>query len=119
MPGEREREVPAVLEPDFDLLGLDIREDRALTDQLLSSQGAGLWALGVDSLQGFHLLGGVPHVLAGVGGRRHVLAHAAAATAPTSATTLPVLPLLLRHHHRHPAPSSLFPSKISKENREK
>lgn len=71
----------AILEPDFDLLGLDVAEDGALSDQLLPPQRAGLGALVVDPLQRLHLLGGVPHVLA----RVHLLARA-----------LPV------HRQRHP-----------------
>lgn len=71
---------PAILEPDFDLLGLDVGEDGALSDQLLPPQRAGLGALVVDPLQRLHLLGRVPHVLA----RVHLPARA-----------------LLVHHQRH------------------
>lgn len=47
---ERERErkiyihinIPAVLEPDLDLLRLDVGEDRAFADELLAAHGAGL-----------------------------------------------------------------------------
>jgi hypothetical protein len=64
------RTVPAVLEPDLDLLGVDAGEDGAVADQLLAAQRARLGALVVEPLQRLHLLRRVPHVLAGVHGRR-------------------------------------------------
>ena len=33
---------PSVLEPDLDLLGLDVAEDGAVPDDLLAAEGAGL-----------------------------------------------------------------------------
>jgi hypothetical protein len=60
----------AVLEPDLDLLGLDVAEDGAVPDELLPAQRAGLGALAVDALQRLHLLRRVPHVLARVHLRR-------------------------------------------------
>lgn len=56
--------IPSILEPDFDLFGLNVRENRALPNQLLPSQRARLWAFRVDSLQGLNLLWCVPHILA-------------------------------------------------------
>lgn len=58
--------VPAILEPDFDLLGLDVGENGAVFDELLAANGAGLGALVVDTLQCLHLLVGVTHILSGV-----------------------------------------------------
>jgi hypothetical protein len=62
--------VPAVLEPDLDLLGLDVAEDGAVPDELLPAQRGWLGALAVDALQRLHLLRRVPHVLARVHVRR-------------------------------------------------
>jgi hypothetical protein len=62
--------VPAVLEPDLDLLGLDVAEDGAVPDKLLPAQRGGLGALVVHALQRLHLLRRVPHVLARVHVRR-------------------------------------------------
>lgn len=42
--------VPSVLEPDFDLLRLDVGENRALANELLATHRTGLWALMVQSL---------------------------------------------------------------------
>jgi hypothetical protein len=79
---------PAVLEPDLDLLGLDVAEYGALPDELLPAQRAGLGALAVDPLERLHLLGRVAHVLARVHQRR-----------PTRRR--PVLAAPRRHHGRH------------------
>jgi len=80
---------PAVLEPDLDLLGLDVAEYGALPDELLPAQRAGLGALAVDALELLDLLGGVAHVLA----RVHL-------RCPTAARRRPVL-ASPDHHHRH------------------
>lgn len=53
----------AVLKPDFDLFGLNVAENRTLPNELLPSQGAGLWAFRVDPLQGLNLLWCISHVL--------------------------------------------------------
>lgn len=55
--------IPSILEPDFDLFGLDVGKDGALTNQLLPPHRARLGALRVHSLQCLHLLRRVPHVL--------------------------------------------------------
>jgi hypothetical protein len=47
---------PSVLEPDFDLLGFNVGKDRAVLDELLASDRAGLGALMVHTLQSLHLL---------------------------------------------------------------
>lgn len=78
---------PAVLEPDFDLLRLDVGENGALPDQLLPAHGAGLGTLSIDSLKSFNLLSSVADILAVI----KVLVYA------TSTTTLSVL----SHGHRH------------------
>jgi hypothetical protein len=78
---------PAVLEPDLDLLGLDVAEYGAVPDDLLAAQRAGLGAVAVDPLEHLHLLGGVAHVLARVHLRRP--------------GRRPVLAAPRRHHGRH------------------
>jgi hypothetical protein len=55
--------LPPVLEPDFDLLWLNVGQHRRLTDELLSSDGAGLGTLMIHPLQCLHLLVRVPHIL--------------------------------------------------------
>jgi hypothetical protein len=55
--------LPPVLEPDFDLLWLNVGQHRRLTDELLSSDGAGLGTLMIHPLQCLHLLVCVPHIL--------------------------------------------------------
>ena len=47
---------PAILKPDFDLLGLNISQNGTLSDQLLPAQRAWLRALGVNSFKSLHLL---------------------------------------------------------------
>jgi hypothetical protein len=79
--------IPAILEPDFDLLGVDVGENGALPDQLLPAQRAGLGALGIDPLERIDLLGRVPYILPGI---------KVPADAPTAA-----LSVLLSHRHRH------------------
>ncbi|BAS85430.1 Os03g0640825 [Oryza sativa Japonica Group] len=90
---------PAVLEPDLDLLGLDVAEYGALADELLAAERAGLGALAVDPLQRLHLLRGVAHVLARVHLRR-----------PSAARRRPVLPphSMHRRHHRRRHPRRPF-----------
>lgn len=78
--------IPAILEPDFDLLGVDVGENGALPDQLLPAQRAGLGALGIDPLERLDLFGRVPYILPRI---------KVPADAPTAA-----LPVLLSHH-RH------------------
>lgn len=82
--------LPAILKPYFDLLGLDVRQNGALSDQLLSSQGAGLGALSIDSFKRVHLLRGVPDILSTVS---KVLVYA-------SVTAVSVLSQRHRHFHR-------------------
>jgi len=77
--------IPAILEPDFDLLGVDVGENGALPDQLLPAQRAGLGALGIDPLERIDLLGRVPYILPGI---------KVPADAPTAA-----LSVLLSHRH--------------------
>lgn len=79
--------LPAILKPYFDLLGLDVRQNGALSDQLLPSQRARFRALSVYSFKGFHLFRRVPDILSVVS---KVLVYA-------STTALSVL----RHRHRH------------------
>jgi hypothetical protein len=79
--------IPAILEPDFDLLGVDVGENGALPDQLLPAQRAGLGALGIDPLESLDLLGRVPYILPGI---------QMPADAPTAA-----LSVVLSHGHRH------------------
>ncbi|RWW68044.1 hypothetical protein BHE74_00024460 [Ensete ventricosum] len=86
--------LPSVLEPDLDLLRLDVGEDGALPYELLSFQGAGLRALVVDPLERIYLLWSIPHVLPRLHRHRLLLA----------------LPrLLTAHNHRHLAPSKHIP----------
>jgi hypothetical protein len=85
--GPRSADSPAVLEPDLDLLGLDVAECGAVPDDLLAAQRAGLGAVAVDPLEHLHLLGGVAHVLARVHLRRP--------------RRRPVLAAARRHHRRH------------------
>ena len=109
---------PPVLEPDLDLLRLDVRQDRALPDQLLPPHRRRLRALRVHSLQRLHLLRRVADVLPAldlvVGFRALilcsavavvlvvVLVHAASAAALSlSLTLLLVMVLMMTHHHRH------------------
>lgn len=56
----------AILEPDFDLSRLDVAENGAFSNELLSTERARFRALGVNSLESFDLLRRVSHVLAGV-----------------------------------------------------
>ncbi|RWW75383.1 hypothetical protein BHE74_00016589 [Ensete ventricosum] len=93
----REKEValsidllPSVLEPDLDLLWLDVGENGTLPYELLPPQGARLRALGVDPLERLHLLRSVPHVLPRVHRRRGLL--------------LPLLRFPSARNHRHLLP---------------
>lgn len=79
--------LPTVLKPDFDLFGLDVRKNGTLPDQLLAPERAGLWTLGIDSLESFDLLGGVPDILSGI----EVFVYAT----PTAALSV------MSHSHRH------------------
>lgn len=79
--------IPAILEPDLDLLGLDVGENGALSNQLLSTQRAGLWALRIDSLERLNLLSCVPYILASI-------------KVPTDTPTA-TLSVLLSHSHSH------------------
>jgi hypothetical protein len=54
----------SILEPDFDLLGLDVGKDWTFSDELLATEGAGLGAVVVEAFQSFHLFRSVPNVLA-------------------------------------------------------
>jgi len=74
------------LEPNFNLLGLDVGKNRALSDQLLPSQGAGLRALSVNPFERFNLLRRVSDILAGV---------KMLVDAPTAAFSV------VSHSHRH------------------
>lgn len=85
--------LPAILEPNFDLLWLDVCKNRTLSDQLLPSQRARFWALGVNSFERFHLLRRVSDILAGI----KVLVDAA--TAAFS---------MVSHSHRHLPKNSKF-----------
>jgi hypothetical protein len=78
--------IPAILEPDFDLLGVDVGENGALPDQLLPAQRAGLGALGIDPLERLDLFGRVPYILPRI---------KVPADAPTAALSV------LLSHHRH------------------
>ncbi|RRT76348.1 hypothetical protein B296_00018591 [Ensete ventricosum] len=82
--------LPSVLEPDLDLLRLDVGEDRTFPYELLPSQGARLRALAVDPLERLHLLRRVPHVLPRIH-RRSLLQ--------------PLPHLLPAYNHRHLAPA--------------
>jgi len=55
--------VPAVLKPDFDLFGLNVRENRTLSNKLLSSQRTRLRTFCIHSLQCLNLLRCIPHIL--------------------------------------------------------
>jgi hypothetical protein len=55
---------PSVLEPYFDLPGLDPGEDGAIFEELEAAEGARVGALRVEPLQGFDLLFRVPGILA-------------------------------------------------------
>lgn len=52
------------MEPNFDLLGLDVGENRTFPYKLLTSHGAGFGAVVVEPLECLNLLGRVPHILA-------------------------------------------------------
>jgi len=60
---DTDQNIPSILKPNFDLLGLDVLQDGALFDQLVTPDGAGFGALMVHPLQGFHLFVGVANVL--------------------------------------------------------
>jgi hypothetical protein len=55
--------IPSVLEPNFDLFGLDVGENGALPYKLLAAHGAGFWAVVVEPFERLNLLGRVPHIL--------------------------------------------------------
>jgi hypothetical protein len=48
--------IPAVLEPDFDLFGLNVCKDGTILNELLAAYGAWLGTLMVHMLQSLHLL---------------------------------------------------------------
>lgn len=56
-------DVPSVLEPNLDLLRLNIGENGTLSDELLAAQGTGFGAFMVKPLKCFHLFWCVPHIL--------------------------------------------------------
>lgn len=60
------KKIPPILKPNFNLLGLNVGEDRALSDQLLPAKRARLRALMIQPLKGFDLLRSVSNVLSGV-----------------------------------------------------
>ena len=92
--------LPAILKPDFDLLGFDIGQNGTLADQLLPPQRARLRTLGINPFEGFDLLGGVPDIFSG---SVEMLVDATTAT----------LSVLLCHHHRYfrNSNSNIFPGK--------
>lgn len=53
---------PAVLEPHFDLFGLNVGKNWAFPDQLLAAQRTRFWALRIYPLQRLHLLSRVPDI---------------------------------------------------------
>ena len=64
---ETEKEnIPAILEPDLDLLGFDVGENRAFANELLAAHGARFRALSVHSLERIHLLCSIADVLSAV-----------------------------------------------------
>ena len=48
--------IPSVLEPNFDLLRLDVGENGTLPDKLLAAHGAGLGAVMVEPFESLNLL---------------------------------------------------------------
>jgi len=56
--------IPSVLEPNFDLLRLDVGENGTLPDKLLAAHGAWLGAVMVEPFKSLNLLRRVPHILA-------------------------------------------------------
>lgn len=59
-----EKRIPSVLKPYFDLFRFNIRENRRLPNELLSSQRSRFWTFGIYSLQSFDLFWCVSHILA-------------------------------------------------------
>ena len=55
--------IPSVLEPNFDLFGLNVGEDRALADELLAANGAGFGAVMIEPLEGLNLLRCITDIL--------------------------------------------------------
>lgn len=60
---EGEEEIPAILKPNFDLLGFYVGKNWALPNKLLASKRTWLGALSIDSLKSLHLLCSVSNVL--------------------------------------------------------
>jgi hypothetical protein len=58
--------IPSILEPDLDLLRLNVSKYRALTQQLLPARGGWLGAIGIHPLKRLHLLRRVVHIFTGV-----------------------------------------------------
>lgn len=56
--------LPSVLEPDLDLFRLDVGENWALANKLLTPNRTRLWALMIEPLEGFNLLRCVSDILA-------------------------------------------------------
>lgn len=56
--------IPSILKPNFDLFGFNVRENGALPNELLATNGAGFGAVVIEPLQGFDLLRRVADILA-------------------------------------------------------
>lgn len=54
------------MKPDFDLFRFNVRKNGTLSNELLPSQRSWFWAFCIDSLQGFHLLWCISHILASI-----------------------------------------------------
>ena len=96
--------LPAILKPDFDLLGFDIGQNGTLADQLLPPQRARLRTLGINPFEGFDLFARVPNIFSASG---KMLVDATTAT----------LYVLLRHYHRHFQPQLEATAKPSERER--
>ena len=96
--------LPAILKPDFDLLGLDVGQNGTLADQLLPPQRARLRTLSINPFEGLDLLGRVPDIFSASG---EMLVDATTAT----------LSVLLRHYHRHFRPQLEATAKPSEQKR--
>lgn len=80
--------LPSVLKPDFDLLGFNIGQKGAFSDQLLTAERRGFRTFWVNALQCLHLLRRVPYILP------------AAIQMPIYIVTT-LMAIRHRHSHRH------------------
>lgn len=84
--------VPSILEPNFDLLRFNVREDRTFSDKLLTAHWTWFRTIMIKPLKGFNLLRCIPDILSVI--QHHRLTILAGSHFFLNLTNLNALPLM-------------------------